>query len=65
MEGSDQALIPARMLTEVVYCPRLLYLEHLDGEWEERADTVSGKRAHRRVDAKASPLLEPAAFRKT
>jgi len=47
------------MLNEVVYCPRLFYLEHVGGEWEESADTVSGKRVHRRVDAKASPLPEP------
>jgi CRISPR-associated protein Cas1 len=50
------------MLNEVVYCPRLFYLEHVAGEWEESADTVSGKRVHRRVDAKASPLPEPTAL---
>jgi hypothetical protein len=49
------------VLNEVVYCPRLFYLEDVAGEWEERADTLSGKRGHRRVDAKASPLPEPAA----
>lgn len=59
---AETDLIPARMLNEVVYCPRLFYLERVAGEWEESADTVSGKRVHRRVDAKASPLPEPAAL---
>jgi CRISP-associated protein Cas1 len=52
-------LIPARMLNELVYCPRLFYLEHVAGEWEESADTVAGKRVHRRVDAKSSALPGP------
>lgn len=55
------------MLNEVVYCPRLYYLEHVAGEWEESADTISGKRVHRRVDAKASPMPDasdlPEAFK--
>lgn len=52
-------LIPARMLNELVYCPRLFYLEHVAGEWEESADTIAGKRVHRRVDAKSSALPAP------
>jgi hypothetical protein len=51
-----ERLIPARMLNEVVYCPRLFCLEHVAGEWEETADTLAGKRVHHRVDAKASPM---------
>ncbi len=42
--------IPARMLNEVIYCPRLFALEHLDGEWADSADTVRGQTVHRRVD---------------
>lgn len=42
--------VPARMLNEVVYCPRLFALEHVDGEWAESADTIRGRRVHRRVD---------------
>ena len=53
---AEEPLIPARMLNEVVYCPRLYYLEHVAGEWEESADTLAGKRVHRRVDASTSPL---------
>ncbi len=59
-EGLD--LIPARMLNEVVYCPRLYYLEHVLGEWDDNADTVHGKRVHRRVDARADALPESAAL---
>lgn len=32
-------LVPARMLNEFVYCPRLFYLEWVDGDWDENADT--------------------------
>ena len=49
-------LLPARMLNEVVYCPRLYWLEHVAGEWADSGDTVSGRRTHRRVDSVASAL---------
>jgi hypothetical protein len=58
----EDALIPARMLNEVVYCPRLYYLEHVAGEWEESGDTLAGKRVHRRVDASSSPLPDAPAL---
>lgn len=43
-------LIPARMLNEFVYCPRLAILEWVEGEWAESADTVEGSIRHARVD---------------
>jgi CRISPR-associated protein Cas1 len=43
-------LLPARMVNEYVYCPRLAYLEWVQGEWADSADTVEGRRGHRRVD---------------
>jgi len=46
-------LLPARMVNEYVYCPRLAYLEWVQGEWAESADTVEGRHAHRRVDKPA------------
>ena len=52
----DANLVPARMLNELVYCPRLFYLEHVAGEWAESADTFQGKRVHNRVDAATSAL---------
>ena len=30
-------LLPARMVNEYVYCPRLAYLEWVQGEWAESA----------------------------
>lgn len=43
-------LLPARMVNEYVYCPRLAYLEWVQGEWAESADTVEGRYSHKRVD---------------
>jgi len=43
-------LLPARMVNEYVYCPRLAYLEWVQGEWRDSADTVEGRHTHRRVD---------------
>lgn len=42
--------IPARMLNEFAYCPRLFYLEYVQREWAESADTLDGRFVHRRVD---------------
>lgn len=52
-------LVPARMVNEYVYCPRLAYLEWVQGEWESSSDTVEGKQVHRLVDRKGKPLPEP------
>ena len=48
--------LPARMVNEYVYCPRLAYLEWVQGEWAESADTVEGAYRHRRVDREDRPL---------
>lgn len=42
--------LPTRMLNEMAYCPRLFYLEWVQGEWSENEHTVWGKRMHRSVD---------------
>jgi CRISPR-associated protein Cas1 len=47
-------LLPARMVNEYVYCPRLAYLEWVQGEWDDNADTVAGRWAHRRVDVESA-----------
>lgn len=46
----DTPLLPARMINEYVYCPRLAYLEWVQGEWADSADTIEGRHVHRRVD---------------
>jgi len=53
------ALIPARMLNEYVYCPRLFYLEWVDDRWASNEDTAQGVLAHRRVDVPAGELPSP------
>ncbi|MCS7079350.1 MAG: CRISPR-associated endonuclease Cas1 [Chloracidobacterium sp.] len=47
---SSPELLPARMLNEYVYCPRLFYLEYVQREWAENLDVVEGRYVHRRVD---------------
>lgn len=51
-------LVPARMLNEYVYCPRLFFLEWVDRLFASNADVAEGERRHRRVDAGggAAPL---------
>jgi len=51
-------LVPARMLNEYAYCPRLFFLEWVDQLWASSYDTAEGDRQHRRVDAGggAAPL---------
>lgn len=53
-------LLPARMINEYVYCPRLAYLEWVQGEWVDSADTVEGRITHRRVDKPGGTPPEPA-----
>ncbi len=50
--------IPVRMINEFVYCPRLAYLEWVQGEFAHNADTMDGARVHRRVDAQEDVLPE-------
>lgn len=52
--------IPARMINEFAYCPRLFYLEHVQGEWAHNADTLDGRFVHRRVDEERGRVPEPA-----
>jgi len=59
--SADLPLLPARMVNEYEYCPRLAYLEWVQGEWSESADTVEGRFHHRRVDQPGSEL--PAIWR--
>ena len=47
------------MVNEWVYCPRLAYLEWVEGEWADSADTAQGERAHKRVDEGGGTLPTP------
>lgn len=54
----DGDLIPARMVNEYVYCPRLFYLEWVDVRFADNDDTRLGRQVHRAVDKEtgAAPL---------
>lgn len=54
--SGDMPLLPARMVNEFEYCPRLAYLEWVQGEWAESGDTAEGRHAHRRVDKPGGDL---------
>ncbi len=51
-------LIPARMLNEFAYCPRLCYLMWVQGEWADNLETVEGKHVHRKADEPEGPRAE-------
>lgn len=52
--------LPARMVNEFVYCPRLFFYEWVEGVFRESVDTVEGQAQHRRVDreTKGMPAAE-------
>ncbi|HVC32581.1 MAG TPA: CRISPR-associated endonuclease Cas1 [Chloroflexota bacterium] len=49
-------LVPARMVNEFVYCPRLFYLEWVQTEFSDSADTLDGRSVHRRTDRTGGEL---------
>ena len=51
--------LPARMLNEFVYCPRLFYYEWVESVFAESAETVEGKFQHARVDSGTGALPKP------
>lgn len=51
--------LPARMVNEYVYCPRLFFYEWVEGLFRENADTLEGQVQHRRVDKPGKELPEP------
>lgn len=50
------AYLPARMINEFVYCPRLFYYEQVEGVFVESADTIRGSQGHKRVDQGSGSL---------
>lgn len=57
-EGDRQLpeYLPARMVNEFVYCPRLFFYEWVEGIFRESADTVEGSQQHKRVDKEGKGL---------
>jgi CRISPR-associated protein Cas1 len=48
--------LPARMLNEFVYCPRLFYYEFVEGVFVHNADTMRGAAIHSRVDSDSGEM---------
>ncbi len=48
--ATEAELVPARMLNEFTYCPRLAYLEWVQGEFRDNLETREGTFGHRNVD---------------
>src|SRR5437879_6247665 len=48
--------LPARMVNEFAYCPRLFFYEWVEGLFADSVDTIEGSIQHRRVDARATSL---------
>ena len=60
MSAADPVpLVPARILNEHVYCPRLAYLMWVDQENTHNAATLEGELAHRRVDRSHGAVASP------
>jgi len=55
--------LPARMVNEFVYCPRLFFYEWVEGVFRESADTVEGSVQHKRVDREGKGLAAAAELR--
>jgi CRISPR-associated protein Cas1 len=48
--------LPARMVNEFVYCPRLFYYEWVDGLFAHNRETVEGALRHAKLDSHSDPL---------
>jgi len=51
--------LPARMLNEYVYCPRLFFYEWVEGIFAHSADTIEGELRHEKLETKSDPLPPP------
>lgn len=56
---SDADYLPARMLNELTYCPRLFFYEYVEGAFANNQFTVEGSIGHSAVDVKTDELPPP------
>ena len=58
METGDTTpdYLPARMLNEFAYCPRLFYYEWVEGVFAHNVETVEGALRHSKMDSKTDAL---------
>lgn len=57
--------LPARMVNEYVYCPRLFFYEWVEGVFAASADTVGGSLRHEKISRGGESLPEEAAADET
>ncbi len=57
--GDVPELVPARMVNEFTYCPRLFFLEWVQARFVDNADTVDGTYQHRNVDKAEGRVPDP------
>lgn len=57
--GEERDYLPARMINEFVYCPRLFYFEQVEGVFLHNEHTLDGADVHRRVDKESGTLPDP------
>ncbi|MCX6674739.1 MAG: Dna2/Cas4 domain-containing protein [Methanothrix sp.] len=55
-DGID--LIPASMLAAFAFCPRLCYMQFVQGEFFDCAELADGRFQHRWIDAEQEPVPE-------
>lgn len=48
--------MPARMLNEFTYCPRLFFYEHVEGIFVNNTETVEGSLRHKKLERKEDEL---------
>jgi CRISPR-associated protein Cas1 len=51
--------LPARMINEFVYCPRLFYFEQVEGVFVHNEHTAEGEAQHKRVDQEGKSAPKP------
>lgn len=51
--------VPARMVNEFAYCPRLFHLEWVSTQWADNVETDQGRWHHRSVDRAAGRVPAP------
>lgn len=57
--GAVPELLPARMLNQFVYCPRLFYLEWVRKEWRDNAHTAEGDAVHHSIGKRGGRMPDP------
>lgn len=57
--ATESDYLPARMLNELTYCPRLFYYEHVEGVFAHNQETVEGALRHSGLEERADGLPTP------